>query len=81
MIPLDAFPWQERVGGQWQTCFRSLLVGLAKEPDGKPAHIEITGADDQLAGRLTAYEAEQLAEILRNLATTLRGWSHANARH
>jgi hypothetical protein len=56
------------------------LTGLVKEPNGKPSYIEIIGADDQLAGRLTAYEAEQLAEILQNLAATLRGESHPNAR-
>jgi hypothetical protein len=54
------------------------LAGLAKEPNGKPSYIEIIGADDQLAGCLTAYEAEQLAKI-QNLAATLHGESHPNA--
>jgi len=75
-VPLDGCPWQERVGGKWQTRFQSLLAGLAKEPNGKPSYIEIIGADDQLAGHLTAHEAEQLADILRNLAATLRDESH-----
>lgn len=79
-VPLDSCPWQEHVGGKWQTRRQPLLAGLAKEPNGKPPYIEIIGADDQLAGRLTAYEAEQLAEILQNLAATLRGESHPNAR-
>jgi hypothetical protein len=72
VIPLDACPQHDRVGGEWQTWFQPLLVGLTKEPNHKSAYIEIIGADNQLAGCLTAYEAEQLAKILLNLTTTLR---------
>jgi hypothetical protein len=71
--PLDASPWQQQVGDEWHTEFQTLLVGLTKEPNAKPAYIEIIGTDAQLAGRLIAYEADQLGEILRELAATLRG--------
>lgn len=82
VIRLDSHLWQRRIAGEWQTCFLPILVGLVKEPGGRPACIEINGvkADDQLAGRLTVYEAEQLAEVLRELAATLRNEFRTNAR-
>lgn len=64
-VPLDASPEQS-----------PLLIGLSKEPS-KPAYVEVVGVDDQLAGCLTAYEADQLAAILRDLAATLRDDSPA----
>ena len=80
LVPLDACPWQECIGGKWQTILQPLLVGLVKEPGAKPACIEIVGTDDQLAAHLTAPEAEQLAEILRELAATLRDDSQGERR-
>lgn len=71
-VRLDAHVWQQRIGGEWRTCFPPLIVCLAKEPGSKPAHIEIVGSYDLHAKRLTAYEAEQLAETLTGLAATLR---------
>lgn len=71
-VKLDAYPWQHVVGERWLTEFQALLIGLTKEPGAKPAYIEIIGVNDKLAGCLTAYEAEQLAGILQELATTLR---------
>lgn len=68
VVPLDAFPERS-----------SLLVGLAKELN-KPACIEVVGVDDQLAGCLTAYEADQLAGILQALAATLRDDSTRTGR-
>jgi hypothetical protein len=68
MIPLDAFPERS-----------PLLVGLAKDLN-KPACIEIVGVDDQLAGCLTAYEADRLAGILRILAVALRKESQTGVR-
>ena len=79
-VPLDACPQQDGVDGEWQTWFQSLLVGLTKEPNHKPAYIDIVGADGQHAGCLTAHEAEQLAGILLNLAATLRDESHTTPR-
>ena len=70
-VELDAHPHQYLVNGEWRTWRQPLLVGLTKEPGSKPAYIEIIGVDEKLAGRLTAYEAEQLADILRELAATL----------
>jgi hypothetical protein len=67
-IPLDFLPERS-----------PLMVGLTKEPN-KPACIDLIGVDDQLAGYLTAYEAEKLAEILRDLAATLRDDNPAQAR-
>lgn len=67
-IPLDTFPERS-----------PLLVGLSKDP-GKPAYIDLVGVDGQLAGYLTASEADRLANVLRNLAATLRGESDAGAR-
>lgn len=63
-----------------ETILQPLLVGLTKKPSSKPAYVEIVGTDGQLAAQLTAYEAEQLAEILRDLAATLRDESQANTR-
>ena len=71
-VELDAHPYQDLVNGEWRTWRQPLVVGLTKEPSSKPAYIEIIGVDEKLAGRLTAYEAEQLADILRRLAAILR---------
>lgn len=71
-VLLDAHPWQHVVDGQWVTEFQSLLVSQRKESGVKSTCIEIVGVDDKLAGLLTAYEADQLCEILQELATTLR---------
>jgi hypothetical protein len=75
VVPLDDCPQHERIDGQWQTWFLPLLIGITKEFGPKPAYIELIGTDDQLAGRLNAYEAEQTAEILLELAATLRASS------
>lgn len=71
-IELDHHVEQERMRGEWETFRLPLLVGLTKEPNSKPAYIEIIGVEDQLAGRLTAHEADQLADTLHALAATLR---------
>ena len=76
-VSLDASPW-ERVDGTWEAALQPLLVGLTRRPDGKPTYIDIIGTDSQLAAQLTAYEADKLAEILRNFAATLREESLRN---
>jgi hypothetical protein len=71
-VRLDADPRQHLVLGQWETDFRSLLIGLTKGPGAKPTYIEVVEFNEDYAIPLTAYEAEQLSRILQEFATILR---------
>lgn len=71
-VNLDAHPWQDAINGEWETFLQPIMAGITKERDGKPAYIDLVGVDDKLAGHLTAHEAERLADILRDLAATMR---------
>lgn len=72
-IELDAHPYVQRVAsGEWEHHRSRIAVGITKDPGAKPAYISMVGYDDQTAGHLTAYEADQLADILHELAATLR---------
>lgn len=72
-VELAAHPYTVRVtSGQDVTYHASMLASILID-DGEPPYISVTGHDDRPGSRLTADEANQLADALHTLAATLRG--------
>ena len=59
------------LNGVWGTYPLEILVTIEIN-DGKPPHIALIGHDDEIAGKLPPGEADQLADVLRTLAATVR---------
>jgi hypothetical protein len=66
--------------GEWESCRHSILAGITKGSADKPAHIKVVGQNDEGISRLTADEADELAEVLHKLAATMRHGAQPHRR-